>query len=161
MSNMLSSLLKPSHVNEKSSFTELRRVKTNHICKICSSVCFLDSMHSEITCTNCGIVAQTQFCLHEDFECKKNLKNAEYTSTCTTFSSNSDCKDPEHWSEVDEFVNASLWVTNVGPQAISSAVCYKKKKFVFVTILVRSRLRSNRLRCVFRLVGGQQVWQQV
>lgn len=151
MSNMLSSLLNPSADDKVGNTMAPVRVKTNHICENCSSVCFLDSTHAEVTCTKCGIVVQCQFSLHEDFERQKDLKNAEYTSASTTFASHSDCKDPEHWTEVDELIEHCNPYVNLPYDDLQLAKIYQRK----------INIRSNSLSKAFASIAMVQLKDRV
>ena len=148
---MLSSLLKPfNEVNKNKSVVPMR-VRTNHVCEHCSSVCFLDTTHAEITCINCGIVARSQFTLHEDFERRKDLKNTEYTSVSTAFSGGSDCKNPEHWTEVDEWIEHCNPYLNLSHDDVQLAKIYQRK----------ISIRSNSLSKAFAAIAMVQLKDRV
>lgn len=151
MSNMLSSLLNSSPDDKSGNTMAPERVRTNDICEHCSSVCFLDSMHAEVTCTNCGIVAQSRFSLHENFERRKDLKNAAHIGASTMFASQSDCKDPEHWSEIDELIEHCNPYVNLSYDAIRLAKFYQRK----------INIRSNSLSKAFASIAMVQLKDRV
>ena len=152
MSDMLSSMLKPLGEEKSKAFIPMR-VKMNHICEHCSSACFLDSVHAEITCQNCGIVVQSQFSLHEDFERKKNLnKNTEYICDLSSTSScSSDLKNPEHWAEVDEWIEHCNPYVNLSCDDMKLAKIYQRKISV----------RSNSLSKAFAAIAMVQLKDRV
>ena len=154
MSNMLSSLLKSQKQEPQNTSIIPMRLKTNHICQNCSSICFVDKTHAEITCTKCGLVAQCQFSLHEDYERQKDLKNTEYTTASTpntSFPSSSDCKNPEHWIEVDEMIEHCNPYVNLSYDNLQLAKIYQR----IITI------RSNTLSKAFAAIAMVQLKDRV
>ena len=111
----------------------------------------MDSLHAEVTCTKCGIIAQSHFSLHEDFERQKDLKNADHTSVSTTFSSHSDCKDPEHWTEVDELIEHCNPYVNLSYDDLQLAKLYQRK----------INIRSNSLSKAFASIAMVQLKDRV